>query len=125
MSNNGETMEKELNDILGYGKKFKIIVGVNSDNNEPLIKEYHMCPVSLKDLPELQKSLNTFFESAGKMGNTWNDESIRQAGNLIVLSLKKMHPKIDIDEVINVFGLGGLAKAVKIEIGRASCRERV
>lgn len=108
-------MKQELHDLLGYGKKFSVVVGFDPETKKEKIEEFHMSPVSLKDLPELQESLNSFFNAtSGTSGNVWTDETIKQAGNVIVLSLKRMHPEITLDEVLEKFGLGGLAKAVKI-----------
>ena len=53
-----------------------------------------------------------FFDATQK--KAWNKDSLDQAANVIVLSLKRMHPDIEKDEVLEKFSLGGLAKAVKI-----------
>jgi hypothetical protein len=99
---------------------------LDPETKKPLIETYHMCPVSLKDLPKLQENLNAFFQQAQSnqgtgginsqlgVGGEWTPEKISAGGKIISLSLSKMHPEITEDIAVEKFGLGGLAKAVKI-----------
>ena len=107
-------MEKDLSAILGYGKEIEVAIGRDGESGEIKIEKFHMCPVSLKDIPELQKSLNVFFNSSDTAGKEiWNKETVEEMANVVLLSLRKMHPKVTTDEILDKFGLGGLAKAVK------------
>ncbi|MHA2363872.1 MAG: hypothetical protein ACXAC7_07930 [Candidatus Hodarchaeales archaeon] len=108
-------MEKDLSKILGYGVEIEVAVG--KDGDKVKIEKYHMCPVALRDIPALQKSLNVFMnasQSAEPGKETWKESTVKEAANVVVLSLKKMHPEVTVDDVLDKFGLGGLAKAVKV-----------
>ena len=104
--------EKQINDILGYGEKLKVLVGIDKDTGEDILKEYHFTPVALKKIPALMKMLNVFFKSSGK--SDWNEETIEKSAKILKMSLEKMHPDIKSDEIINSFSLGSLAKGISI-----------
>ncbi len=107
-----EILKEELSDIMGYGKIITIQVGMDKDKNV-ITETYHMCPVSLKDLPALQESLNAFLKATEAGKQSFNEETLAEAANVIVLSLKKMHPDFTKEDALEKFGLGGLAVAVK------------
>jgi hypothetical protein len=106
--------DNNLDAILGYGKKVQVMIpGEEKDGVvQEKTLELHFTPVSLKDMPELQKLLAEFMGSAET--NEWNKEAIHSSARIIQLSLKKMHPKITEEEISDMFTLGGLARAVRI-----------
>ena len=103
-------LEKEINDILGYGKIFKVLVG-RDDKGEPLIKEYHMTPVSIKDLPELFEAFDRYMETCSEQSKNYGRE---YAVKMIKMGLNKMHPDINDDEIEKVFGLVAIAEAIDV-----------
>lgn len=107
-------MSEELNDILGYGKKVKVMIGrEDGDNGEPKIQEFHFTPVSIKDMPELEKLLQEFFNSMDgkKIGD---QKSMEKAAKIIEMSMRKMHPDIKHTEIMEMFTLGAIAKVIKV-----------
>lgn len=106
-------MSEELNDILGYGKKVKVMIGKNGESEEPEIKEFHFTPVSIKDMPELEKLLQEFFNSMDgkKVGD---QKSMEKAAKIIEMSMRKMHPDIKHDKIMEMFTLGAIAKVIKV-----------
>ena len=106
-----ESLKQELDDVLGYGKVITIQTGMKDD--KVVTETYHMCPVSLKDLPALQDSLNSFLKATEAGKQSFNEETLAEAANVIVLSLKRMHPDFTKEMALEKFGLGGLAIAVK------------
>jgi len=108
-----EDQEQKVKNILGYGQKLKVFIGKN-EKNEDEFKEYHFCPVSLSDIPDLTKSLNEFGKTA--KNKNWTKESLETVAKIIQLSLKRAHGEIQIDTLLNEFDFGSLAKAVRIAI---------
>ena len=106
-------MSEELNDILGYGKVVKVMVGKNGKDGKPDIQEFHFTPVSIKDMPELEKLLKEFFESMdGK--NVGDQKAMEKAAKIIEMSMRKMHPDVKHDKIMEMFSLGAIAKVIKI-----------
>lgn len=104
-------MSEEMTDILGYGKKVKVMVG-NKDDKE-YIQEFHFTPVSLRDLPELQEKLEEFFTVME--GKTIGDEkALKVAAEIIGMSMKKMHSDIKADQILDMFSLGAIGKIISI-----------
>lgn len=101
--------EQILKDLAGEGTILKLLTG--SEKGKVKYKEYHMTPVSLKDIPELFDLLRKFEEESNK--GVWNKECIDVVVKIIMMSLKKAHPEIEESEIREVFGLGGMAKAIK------------
>ena len=97
--------------ILGYGEKLSILIG--SENGKEVIVEYHFTPVPLKEIPELEKLLDGFFD-ATESDEGWTEDSIKGCCELIRMSIKKMHPGVKIETIEEHFTLSGIAKAVKI-----------
>jgi len=108
--------EKEFNDILGYGKKMKIFVSKNGDGKEVEESsiELHFTPVSLKELPTLQKKLEEWSDASGK--GAFNKQAITVAAEIIRMSLKKMHSDYTTEMILETFTYGGLAKAITIVV---------
>lgn len=109
-------MEQDIKNILGYGEKLSILVGKYSKDEglhkagDDMIKEYHVCPVSISQLGELYEYLNIFMANP----NMESKETIEAAIKIIKLSLAKMHPDITEDEIVNNFGQVSIAKVVEI-----------
>ncbi len=108
-------LKQDMHELVGGGQVLRFVVGSQKGEGgkrEQIIEEYHFTPVALKDIPKLQDKLNGFFETSEK--GAWNEEALKNAGELIVLSLKRMHDGITVEQVLEKFSLGGLAKAVRI-----------
>jgi len=105
-------IEQQTKDILGYGEELEVLIGVDSDTGEKKFKIYHFTPVPLKLIPNLMKSLDVFFKASEK--NEWSEAVIDKSASIIKMSLIKMHPNIDNDEIKSNFGLGALAKGISI-----------
>lgn len=101
----------DFEDVMGYGKKVKVFCG--DKDGQPDIREFHFTPVSLKDLPELQGLLEKFFEITGEKA-IGDQEAIEIACEIIHMSIKKMHSEIKVEEISEMFSLGGVAKVVSI-----------
>lgn len=109
MSNTDEI--KEINDILGYGQELRVLVGVKEDGQKD-IKSFHFTPVSLAEIPILMGKLDKFFVNTDF--TKWNDNDKNNAAEIVLTSLKRMHPDMTIEYVKEHFGLGIMARAIKI-----------
>lgn len=111
MNNEIKDEIKEINDILGFGQELKVLVGVKEDGQKD-IKSFHFTPVSLSEIPILMGKLDKFF--ANTDFTKWNDADKTNASEIVFTSLKRMHPEISIEYVKEHFGLGILARSIKI-----------
>ncbi len=103
--------KKEVNDILGFGQELKVLVGVK-ENGEKDIQSFHFTPVSIAEIPFLMEKLNKFFSNTDF--TKWNDEDKKNVAEIVFTSLKRMHKEITIEYVQEHFGLGIMARAIKI-----------
>jgi len=102
----------DINDILGYGKELKVLIGIKDDGITKDIRTLHFTPVSIEDIPHLMQKLNGFFNNTDF--TKWTNENKEDAADIIFMSVKRMHPEITKEFVKIHFGLGIIAKAVKI-----------
>ena len=77
------------------------------------IEEFHFTPVSMKDMPTLEKLLKEFFDLVGNE-SVGNEKAMLKAAQIIELSMKKMHPDMNSEKIIDIFSLGGVAKILSI-----------
>lgn len=115
-----EDIQKEVGEIMGAGKVIPTLIGIEEDGETPKIKKYHITPVSLSKLGELGKLLDDFFESTNEEKNNstgLGDDFIAKGVAVVKMSLLKMHPNIEDKEIMENFGLEGIAKAIKIIMG--------
>lgn len=105
-------MEQQTNNILGYGEELEILIGVNKETGEKIIKKYHFTPVALAKIPPLMEKLDSFFQASENRG--WNEAVIKDCAEILKMSLVKMQPEITIKEITENFGLGSLAKGISI-----------
>ncbi len=108
---NTEEKIQEINDILGFGQKIKMLVGADADGKE-IIKTYHITPVSVSEMPIIMEKLGKFFDNADV--TKWTKENSDNAAEIILMSVKKMHPDVTLETVSKDFSLGTLARAVKV-----------
>jgi hypothetical protein len=108
--NQNENDAQVLNDILGYGKEIELLKGIDKETNKKVIKKYHLAPVSLAKMPKLTTLLNKFFDGDD---DEFSDERINIAGEILKLSLEKMHPDITVEEILDSFTLGTLSKGIR------------
>lgn len=111
MSENLDKQIEEINDILGYGRQLKVLIGIGEDGKQ-IVKTYHFTPVSLEEIPTSMKRLNDFFNNADM--TKWTEKDSDNGAEIIMSSLKRMHPEITKDEIKKVFSLGIMAKAIRI-----------
>lgn len=102
-------LQKDIDQIIGYGKKIKVLIGKDKDGNDN-IEEFHITPISLDKIPEFMKRL----EAVMNASNFNTDEAIVKLSELIKMSMTKMHPNISAEEIANKLGLGGMAEVVNI-----------
>ena len=102
----------EMNNVLGYGKIFKVLVG-RTDDGQPDIKEYHVTPVAIKDLSNL---FDTFDKYMAVCGDKNKEYGKKYALEIIYKGLLKMHPDVTKDEIEKVFGLVAIAEVINIVI---------
>lgn len=103
-----------VNQILGYGRVLEVLIGTDDDGKE-ITKKYHMTPVSLKDIPVLVQNVDKFMNDFGKEDEQpFAGDSMDAIGDAIVMSLKRMHPNITKEEVLENFSLGMIGAAVEI-----------
>lgn len=102
---------KEINDILGYGKELKVLIGLKEDGQKD-IRIFHFTPVSIEEIPFLMQKLNKFFDNSDFM--KWTEQDKDNAAEIVHVSIKRMHPDISKDFVKANFGLGIIAKSIKI-----------
>lgn len=116
--NNIQDAQDSINNIMGYGKVIKVLTGLYQEDDEKhgikkgdkKIETFHMTPSSLINIPKTINKLEVFLDNAGNIGD---EKAMDAASDLIVESLKKMHPNITKREVKEKFGLVGLVSAIK------------
>jgi hypothetical protein len=111
--------ETSVNRIMGYGKKIQLLEGVYTKDEgehkagDEKIITIHFTPNSLKELPELFKKLDSYFQASGKLLEI---EFQEQAAEIIKMATKKMHPDFNNARIIELFGLDGLAEAIEMVV---------
>lgn len=103
--------KQEIKDILGFGKEMSVLVGLTKDGKQD-IKKFHFTPAPLEEIPNLMTKLNVFFEGADM--TKWTPENTQNGAEILLISLKRMHPELTVDEIKKTFSLGVMAKAVRI-----------
>lgn len=109
MSDNDKEIQ-EINEILGYGQELKVLVGVKDGKKD--IQLFHFTPIPIAEIPVLMKKLDIFFQNSDF--TKWTPENQKNAAEIVLASLKRMHPEMTIDYVNEHFSLGIMAKAIKI-----------
>ena len=105
------SFQTQVDELLGYGKKLKVFIGVDKEGKE-VVEEFHFCPVPLRLIPTLSAKLDEFLKAANK--GSFNESSVKVAAEIIKLSIQKVHPDVSLERVLEVFTLGTLARGIKI-----------
>lgn len=103
----------DIKNILGYGEKLRVFDGQDDDGNDKFI-EYHFCPASISDLPDMIEAINDFGSITAN--NSFTKEGMAAACKVLQISLKKAHGEIPVETLMEQIGLGGLAKAIRIAL---------
>lgn len=102
---------EEIGAILGYGKELKVLVGIK-ENGEKDIRTFHFTPVAISQIPILMNKLNHFFTNSDMM--KWTEADKENSAEIVHMSITRMHPDITKEFISNHFGLGIIAKSIKI-----------
>jgi len=102
----------EMNDVLGYGKIFKVLAG-RKESGENDIREYHITPVAIKNLASLFETFDKYMAECGDKNKNYGKD---HALEIIHQGLLKMHPEVSKREIEEIFGLVAIAEVIDVVI---------
>lgn len=119
-----EINQKQVNQILGYGKIIPVLVGTyEKDEGEhkkgdAKVLNIHITPIGIGSIPEFTELVDKFMN----LGDKFLDDAKASAEftnvgyQIIKLSTKKMHPDFTDEYIKEIFDISFLAESVKIAI---------
>ena len=111
----------DIKELQGYGEILKVFAG-NDKNGDPIVREFHIAPVPMRQIPELVDKIEKFqtaVQKAAGDGQTLHlkEKDIMLGAETILLGLQRTAPDITADDIADTFTLGTVMKAVRLLIG--------